>query len=261
MSLEDGTLTEEQPLYYALERLEAVASTDDEDTFFVPVRFTILALGDMTVKIDTVSVHLLRTKDDLILVGTEMIPFEITPGADSCEGEARWSLCRIKAMVMDHVNAMMGKVAETKHKAKGWARGGCHGKFGSKGGPGGRHGRHGRGRFSPHHRHGHHGHHHWRAHRLGRVVHRMVRFFLIPALLGVIGGLMASAVGMIAGQVLVFLWQRFYRRSQRTQLRPSVVEVVVNADEKEQLLEDEDYIDDPPVYQDDIVGPIDDQEK
>jgi hypothetical protein len=44
---------------------------------------------------------------------------------------------------------------------------------------------------------------------------------------------------------------------------PRLVEVVVCADEKIQLLEEEEaeYIEDPPKYQDDVVGAIDDEEK
>lgn len=42
-----------------------------------------------------------------------------------------------------------------------------------------------------------------------------LRFFIIPALLGVIGGLLASAVGMLVGQLIVLLWMRFARRGRR----------------------------------------------
>jgi hypothetical protein len=36
-----------------------------------------------------------------------------------------------------------------------------------------------------------------------------VRFILLPAVLGVLAGLTASAVGMLVGQAIVFLWQRY----------------------------------------------------
>jgi len=38
---------------------------------------------------------------------------------------------------------------------------------------------------------------------------RVVRFIVVPAILGVLAGLTASAVGMLFGQAVVFLWQRY----------------------------------------------------
>jgi hypothetical protein len=49
-----------------------------------------------------------------------------------------------------------------------------------------------------------------------RTVSRIVRFILVPAVLGVLAGLAASALGMLAGQIVVFLWQR-RRRSTPTE--------------------------------------------
>ncbi|CEJ60099.1 hypothetical protein PMG11_08685 [Penicillium brasilianum] len=59
--------------------------------------------------------------------------------------------------------------------------------------------------------HGHDGHHHPPpphgafAHTFSRVL----RFIVVPAILGVIAGLTASAVGMLVGQAIIFLWQRY----------------------------------------------------
>ncbi|KAJ5665004.1 uncharacterized protein N7477_007452 [Penicillium maclennaniae] len=70
---------------------------------------------------------------------------------------------------------------------------------------------HGHGHFNPEavdrpRHHMHHGPHHGAfAHTFSRVV----RFILVPAILGVLAGLTASAVGMLVGQAVVFLWQRY----------------------------------------------------
>ena len=89
---------------------------------------------------------------------------------------------------------------------------------------------------------------------------KTLRFFVIPALLGVIGGLMASAVGMLVGQILVYLWQTFYRRGQRQWASPKVVEVVIQDDEKVALMNDEDNEDAPPLYQD-VEAVVEEEER
>lgn len=58
--------------------------------------------------------------------------------------------------------------------------------------------------------HPHHHKHHVPPH--GAFAHtfsRVVRFIVVPAILGVLAGLTASAVGMLVGQAVVFLWQRY----------------------------------------------------
>ncbi|KAJ5908329.1 hypothetical protein N7495_001011 [Penicillium taxi] len=63
----------------------------------------------------------------------------------------------------------------------------------------------------PHHG-PHHGHHHG-----GPISHtfsRVIRFIIVPAILGVLAGLTACAVGMLVGQAVVFIWQS-YRGTKR----------------------------------------------
>ena len=218
MSLEDGEITAEQPLDFALEKLEAISSQEAESVIMIPLRFTVLAIGGNPVKTDTVFMRLLRTEKELVLLDTKLIPFEQTPGAEACDGSQGWSMCRIKAIVMARVKGMMEKMVESKEAAKGWVEGGCAGRFAGHGGPKGFGWMVGR-RPGPHPHHAHHGHHahqHWHSHRFHKALHRTIRFFLIPALLGIIGGLMASAVGMLVGQVLIYLWQHLYRRESES---------------------------------------------
>lgn len=214
-------------LSFALERLEPVKSENEEE-MLTPIRFTVLAVGGESVKVDTVSIHLLRTAEELIVMNVDTIPFEGTPGSGSCDDASSWSLCRLAAIVKARLATVMATAKA--HAQKGWH--GCHKH---------RHGKHGH-----HKKHGHH-RHHWRAHRIGHLIHQTIRFFVIPALLGVIGGLMASAVGMLVGQIIVALWIKFRRGGRRgnASQQARLVEVVVVEDEKHALLED----DLPPQYE------------
>ena len=248
MSLEDGEVAAEQPLDFALQRLEPITSPAGDPAMMIPVRFTVLAIAGSPVKTDTVLLRLLRSENELVLLDTKLIPFGETPGAGTCDEKGGWSMCRIKAMVMSSVKGMMEKLAESNGGAKGWIKGGCGGRFARHGGPKGFGWMGGR-RPGPHHHHHHHAHQHWQSHRFHKTLHRMMKFLFIPALLGIIGGLMASAVGMLVGQILVYLWQHLYRRSQRAQARPRVLEIVVR-DDKTALMECEIEEDAPPMYQD-----------
>lgn len=49
---------------------------------------------------------------------------------------------------------------------------------------------------------------------LRRTLFRVVRFVIVPAVLGIFAGLTASAIGMLVGQAVVFLWMRYRRGSQ-----------------------------------------------
>jgi hypothetical protein len=230
ISTEDGQATIEQPLDFALERLEPIVSPHNDHNMFIPVRFTVLAIGGIPVKTDTVAVHLLKTDKEFHLLGTDLIPFETTPGA-GC-GEATWSFCRVKAIVMDRVKAMTERLSQHR-------KGGCgRDRFAAMGGSedGGWKGGH-----RPHRQH----FRHWRAHRFGKVLHKTLRFFVIPALLGVIGGLMASAVGMLVGNVLIWLWTTLYRRGQRKLGTPRGIVILVDDEEQDALLTDEKQLPSP----------------
>jgi hypothetical protein len=106
---------------------------------------------------------------------------------------------------------------------------------------------------------------HHRFHYFGHMLHQTLRFFVIPALLGVIGGLLASAVGMMVGQLISYVWLRFHRggvRGHATGRDLGVVEEVVivhemdgeEPNEKDGLLLDVEealaFVEPPPEYGD-----------
>lgn len=234
----------EFPLNFAMEVLPAIPSPHKDNIELIPIEFTVLGLNGIPVKVPTVSIQMIRTpNDEYVITQVTMIPFHETPGAETCEASSSWSLCRVKAIVAARIKSMLESAKERTNKVQEWVQTktkGCKGKrphgfgrphHGPKPGQDAEHGR--RPHHHPHHHHGGH-HKHHRYHRLGHMLHQTLRFFIIPALLGVIGGLAASAVGMLVGQAIVFFWTRTYRNGQRGPLR--VQEVTVVEDEKDELL-------------------------
>lgn len=77
--------------------------------------------------------------------------------------------------------------------------------------------------FKPHHEHdrprvgGHHrGHRHHRPSAFARFVRGLVLHVLIPITIGIMVGIFASLVGMIAGHLAIFMWRLVFRRGSNT---------------------------------------------
>ncbi|ETI24195.1 hypothetical protein G647_03564 [Cladophialophora carrionii CBS 160.54] len=305
--VEDGRKTDPVQLDFAWERLPPITSADEPDVSILPLRFTILGLQGYPVKVDTIAIELLHTSDQTSIARILSIPFEDTPGAQTCDTTSKWSLCRLRAIIVARLQAIMEAAkarassatkawssannSEDQPKDKGCGRGRGkgpgmfggrppHGFGGPHGGPHrgppngfhgpphrGPHGLHGpHGPHGPHH-HGphHHGQHfaHHRFHRFGHMLHQTLRFFVIPAILGVIGGLMASAIGMLVGQCISYLWIRFHRggvRGNATGRDIRVVEIVLDEEEKDALIIDEEAIDTPPEYTDVEAHTVDEKQ-
>ena len=83
------------------------------------------------------------------------------------------------------------------------------------------------GHFRPHHG----GHHHGFLHKTLRFARHLFTFVLLPVVVGVIVGMTASAIGMLLGQAVVFLWMK-YRRSGG---RQGAYEVVQTDDKEDSL--------------------------
>ncbi len=237
-------------LDFAWERLAPVTSADDPDKSIIPTRFTILGLHGHPVKVDTLAIDLVQSPRSTAIARVANIPFADTPGASTCDTGAKWSLCRLRAIITARLQAIMEAAKEHAQAAHGWVKGGK----GCGRGKAGAHGGH-RGHGHQMGKNGHHGHH-YRAHRLGRMLYQTLRFFIIPALLGVIGGLMASAIGMLVGQLISYLWIRFHRGGHRGDVVRDirVIEIVVDEDEKDALMLDVDDLPPPPEYRDVEAG-------
>ncbi|KAL9631163.1 MAG: hypothetical protein Q9164_006037 [Protoblastenia rupestris] len=67
----------------------------------------------------------------------------------------------------------------------------------------------------------HHGHHHQGVfHRMAHVMWATVKIAFVPVLIGVAFGMAASAVGMLVGQLVVFIWMRYRRTDEQGLYEP-----------------------------------------
>ncbi|KAJ5619156.1 hypothetical protein N7510_003140 [Penicillium lagena] len=204
---DDGEMGAPVTVGYALEVMP-VASTSDKEPFdLLDVRFTILDLEMLPVPLDTVEIALIVGPDgNLYIARTEIEKTTTEPEQLSwrqCNGNPKCLqallVSRVRGLLAAAKERVMGMASVSsmtgpKDCAKGkHMKGKHHGH--SKGDKVGR----------PHRHHMHHPHHGAFSRTFSRVVH----FIVVPAILGVLAGLTASAVGMLVGQVVVFVWQRF----------------------------------------------------
>lgn len=195
------------------------------DIALTPMQFTILDLQGVPVQVDTVRVDLLQSSGHLHIARITRMPYSESPGADQCTT----SVCRLRAIIANRLRKMVESAKAHAGKAKTWIKHGC---------PGRKHAQAAAdqdGKKSHHHVHHGHG-------RLHHLLKQTVHFFLLPALFGVAGGLVACAFGMLVGQALASCMNR---RSRREGAR--VLEVAVGDDEKDALVENGEM---PPQYED-----------
>ncbi|KAJ5182625.1 hypothetical protein N7492_000241 [Penicillium capsulatum] len=224
--LESGEESDAMPVGFALEVMPVATADDAPGVELVEVRFTVLDLETNPVPVDTVAITILQDNaGNLYIMNTEIE--KTTPPTDTLS----WKKCAGKAkclqeLVFTRISGLLSGARERMMKvAKAGRRKGCHGKHKGHAGPmRGHHGpkHHGAAEldgFFPLHEldapKGHHPHppHHHRPHpphgAFAHTFSRVLRFIAVPAILGVLAGLTASAVGMIVGQVVIFIWRRY----------------------------------------------------
>ncbi|KAL1987214.1 hypothetical protein VTN96DRAFT_4546 [Rasamsonia emersonii] len=245
----DGQETAPISLGFALEAMPLMPPQDDME--LLSVRFTVLDLAGHPVPVDTLAIAVIKTATgELFIARTEI---EAT-AADrlswsQCRGEPRCLrrllFARIQALMAAAKARMMSVGAKLPFRGKG-----CHGKPHLTHRP---HGEHpadfdhrphhfGRPHRHPHHRHGWH-----------RTFSRVVRFIVVPAVLGVLAGLAASAIGMLVGQVIVFLWLR-YRRCTNDSRSAATVEQGSTMEKAALMSEEEPPAEELPPYSDEEHG-------
>ncbi|KAF9894101.1 hypothetical protein FE257_009074 [Aspergillus nanangensis] len=238
--LTDGEESDPIPLGYAVEMLP-LPSPPEDPIDLVEVRFTVLDLDGHPVPLDTVAISLIHDAEGSLYMAKTDIE-------ETTADRLSWKQCRGKPHCLRRLlfNRMRALFASAKARMLGMApKPSCGGRPRPEAyGPGhmrfpGDHSASEGAGGRPHHHHMHHPHHgHWR-----HTFARMVRFIIVPAILGVSAGLVASAIGMLVGQTVVYLWQR-YRRTDR----PESLEQGT-ASEKEGLMV-ETVEDLPPAYSD-----------
>lgn len=257
-----------------------MAAADGTDAQVIDIDFQITGLAEQDITVDKVSLRLLRADSD-VAAGTDgrltIIDVITVPRAGSqahaishdetlhaatspqasqvasiCTGATSF-LCKWR----DVVESKLSSAAAVLNKKPG-----CHGKVLPSGvrihggpnkfmkpghdshqGPPKHHG-HGHG-----HGHGPHRGHHHGAHFLHRA-HRFLVAVVVPILIGVAAGMVASLAGMLVGTAIAWMWVRFVRRNRRTDSVAAEEERIegIDADEKSRLFVDDDVVDSPPVY-------------
>ena len=228
-------------LGFALEYLPFSATADKEGTV-VPIHFSIVDLDGVPIKVPTVAIDLIKLPTrELLIAKVDTIPVEETEGQDCTT-----AVCRAKAIILGSLRDMIEGAKARAHKAgkmmgmkgKGCGRMRGHRKPGHRVGPDthgdktAHHGHHVQGQHRNHHGHRHHS-------RIHRFIHQLTHLFIIPALLGIVGGLTASAIGMIVGQGIAFLWFRFVRGGHRGTASSARLTETGVEDEKEALVAEE----------------------
>lgn len=217
----------------------------DEGAEIVPLHFTIVDIDGKPAQVDTMKVSALKQAGgDIMIAKIQKICFtKNTPGAD-CET----SICRLRALTAARFRQFLeaARTGATNLTSK-LGLDFCHRRKGSNVAnanplPTDRKGpfMHGS------HKHHNHAHAHYHGHRLAHFLHQALRLFIVPALLGIVGGLTACLVGTIIGQFLGFLWIRFVRGGRRKPITITVVDMG-DANEKVALMSDEEL---PPRYED-----------
>lgn len=214
--------------------------TDETMSTLTKIRLTILDLGGIPVTLDTVTLEMVTTADGLSYLAqskTEASSVQPVP----------WKECRrdpqcLKALLVARLRWILDSAKNGAKAAtdKLSFMKGCGGK--AKQALGKHLGKH------PHHQDGYHGNAHKSkfAHAFGQALHLII----VPALLGVVAGLVAIGTGMLAGQLIVFVWLRHRRQAARS--KPSSDSEAGDDLEKEALIVEEM----PPQYEDGDHGVI-----
>ncbi|KAH0563027.1 hypothetical protein GP486_002400 [Trichoglossum hirsutum] len=176
--------------------------------------------GKPVTGLDTVEMTLLKSPSNRLYIGaldkTETNHDQLYPSPSAQKaGEEKECvnfplLCKWRAILGNKISGMKSSLK------------GCH-KFrlghpkvgGHSGRPGkhhGHHGHHGSQGYRGHH------HHHHDGHRWGKFLHQLKRVaahILVPVFIGIAAGMAASALGMAAGLLVLFLWKKLYRGGSR----------------------------------------------
>lgn len=248
------------------------ASSEQPDLEMVEVRFTVLDLDSHPVPMDTVAITLVHDPEGPIYMAKTDIE-ETAPSRVSwkqCRGKPACLRTLLFTRMRDLFAAAKARMLKMGSRLSGTK--GCHGK--NRHGPKPMHHD-----GSPHHGPphgpfhapgeeppfwgagppppppaGHHPHphpHHFHHGGLRHTVSRVFRFIVMPAALGILAGLAASALGMLIGQVVVFFWLRYRRSTPKKTTTPANMEQGTMS-EKQGLMAAESTDELPAQYSDEV---------
>lgn len=238
-----------------------------EDNSLVTVLMTVMGLDGEMIKVDNIEVTAIKEQDgtvrldsvpftklkanviQLTLHSTKAIP--VSP--DSPDAKCETILCRVFTKVITGMAKAKASAKTAGHKMKCFCMKCLHKLTGHKNnlhphphhhkGPGKHEMPHrlpdgtmelpSHIHFKPH-GHGHHHIHKGFVHRMAGVLSTTFKIVFVPILIGVAFGMAASAIGMLVGQAVVFVWMKYRGTSREAAYE------ALDTDEKEA----------PPAYQD-----------
>ncbi|KAL2053685.1 hypothetical protein ABVK25_005989 [Lepraria finkii] len=228
-----------------------------EENSLVTVLITIMGLDGQMIKVDNIEIKAIKQADGTIQLHSVTI---IPASASALDANCETILCRVFTKILTGMKKAKATAKSGAHKMKCFCVKCFHKVTGHKFHKGDK-------RPHPHHKGGeeHHGgmphrlpdgtmelpshihfkpagghkyhhHHHQKGFfgRVARVLRTTVKIVFVPILIGVAFGMAASAVGMLAGQMVVYLWMKFRGTKRETAYER------LDTDEK----------DAPPAYQD-----------
>ncbi|KAI8623134.1 hypothetical protein F5Y19DRAFT_459648 [Xylariaceae sp. FL1651] len=217
-----------QPLGFGTQ-VQTVHTDDDDDLQLVSVEIQIIEVGNVFVDgIPNVQVKLVKTPSGKLAIGTIDVTDMSAGNPMDKQKECSTMLCRWKALFFEKLS----KLRFMK---------GCGGNRGQR-------------PPFPHHGQGPHPHHMKPKHRWGQIFMTIASHILLPVLIGILAGVSASIIGMMAGTFAVFIWRMFYRRSGsrsshrcRYAHKAAKEEIAVDG-EKSGLMADQEEVEAPPAY-------------
>jgi hypothetical protein len=137
----------------------------------------------------------------------------------------------LRAIIANRIRKMIDAARSGAGKAKTWIKNGCPGRKQAQVNAEQKH-------QKSHHHHKHHAHG-----RLRHFLKQTIHFFVLPAMFGIMGGLLACAFGMLIGQAVASCMNRRCRRAGE---ESGNTEAAVEDDEKDGLMENGEM---PPQYE------------
>jgi hypothetical protein len=216
--------------------LDPVQTVNYEGNELLTITIQLGSLEQQEVNVPDLSITVLKdTEGSLAILRIDQGPVSDSPKAGNKECNDWPLLCKLKAIVANHVSAIKGNFNGRK-PCGGMMRKPGVGKIeGAKDADReqeeyhrGKHPKH------PAHGHGHHGWHRHHHHKLHRVLHAIARVLLtvlVPILIGVAAGMLLYLVGYVIGATLGFIVGKLVGHRPRYQ-------VIALTDDTEQLPRD-----------------------
>ncbi|KAI0119505.1 hypothetical protein F4814DRAFT_412211 [Daldinia grandis] len=233
---------------------QPVAKNEEDALELIQIDLDIIEVGDVFVNgIPSVQVNVVKTPTGKLMLGEIKTIDSETAQSNPMDKQEECTtlLCKWKAVIMQKLAGLRfhkgcgGRPAHVK--GHGEVKGNDEGKVEEPQEP-----------QEPHHGH--------RQKNWGLLFKNIASHILLPVAVGILAGITACILGMIAGTFAVFIWRAIARRghSRRHHHRhahhhkASHTEAVVN-EEKSSLMANQEEIDAPPAYVEEGVVVIDDK--